>query len=112
MGGKYKLVSYSYNFQSSDIAAIQKLQSEAINIQANEMVAASTEVNTSRFQGRFQGKYSDTLMCQTYLEVTKAGGPPESSGIPEWKTGLTACNSTWNLIDRGSYNTSTSLGCH
>ena len=93
--------NYSHGFHQSDTAVIQKLQSEAINVQLDSAVA-SIGVSTSDFQDKFQQKYNDTVMSQTFLEVTKTGGPPEVLGMPAWKTGLTACNGTWNLIDRGT----------
>ena len=105
-GGKYQWKSYSRGFEKSDTTTVQQLQTEAITLQVGMsyggFAAASTAVSTSSLHGKFQGKYSDTLMSQTFLEVTKTGGPPEMSGLPEWKNGLVASNSTWSLIDRGT----------
>ena len=105
-GGIYQWKSYSHGFKQSDTATVQKLQSETIDMQVGmsygSFAGASMSVSTSSLQEKLHGKYSDTLISQTYLEVTKTGGPPEALGLPEWKNGLIASNSTWRLIDRGT----------
>ena len=105
-GGRYQWKSYSRGFKQSDTATVQQLQTEAIDLQVGmsygSFAAASTAVSASSLHDKFWGKYSDTMMGQTFLEVTKSGGPPEVSGLPEWKNGLVASNSTWSLIDRGA----------
>jgi hypothetical protein len=105
-GGRYQWKSYSLGFKQSDTATVQQLQTEAIDLQVGmsygSFAAASTAVSASSLHDKFWGKYSDAMMGQTFLEVTKTGGPPEMSGLPEWKNGLVASNSTWSLIDRGT----------
>ena len=104
-GGTYQWISYSCGFKESDTTTVQQLQSEAITLQIGmsygSFAAASAAVSTSSLHGKFQGKYSDAMMSQTFLEVKKTG-VPEVSGLPEWKNGLVASNSTWYLIDRGT----------
>jgi hypothetical protein len=105
-GGTYQWKSYSRGFKKSDTTTVQQLQSEALTLQVGmsygSFAGASAAVSTSSLHGKFQGKYSKTMMSQTFLEVTKTGGPQEVSGLPEWKNGLVASNSTWSLIDRGT----------
>ena len=36
------------------------------------------------------------------MNISKTGGPPGSSNLSEWKTGLVAINNTWSLIDHGT----------
>ena len=60
--------------------------------------SASTSVSSN-----FKGKYFMALTHQTFIEVAVTGGPPEVTGLPNWKNGLIASNSTWQLIDRGTH---------
>ena len=99
-GGTYQCNSYSSGFKLSDTATIQTIQSEAINLPVS--IDVSTPLSTSSLQEKLHGKYSDSLISQTSLKVTKTGGSPEASGLPEWKNGLIASNSTWSVIDRGT----------
>ena len=105
-GGKYQWKSYSHGFKLSDKATVQKLQSEIIDLQVSTSYGNSTADSmpmcASSVQSKLHRKYSQTLISQTFLEVAKTGGPPNVSGLPEWKNGLVASNSTWSLIDRGT----------
>ena len=106
-GGMYTWKSYSSGFEESDKSTIQELQSEAITVQVGMsygcVAGASASTCVSSMTGSFKGKYSMALTSQTFIEVTVTGGPPEVTGLPNWKNGLVASNSTWHLIDRGTH---------
>ena len=104
-GGIYWLKCSTSGFHKSDLAEVQKLQSQLLS----ELVGVSygsfgvsVEVNISMLKENFKGDFSEALMCKTTLQVEKKGGPPKVSNIPLWKSGLVASNSTWNAIDCGS----------
>ena len=106
-GGIYTCKSYSSGFKESDKNTVQELQSEAITVQVGMsygcVAGASASTSVSSMTGNFKGKYSKALTSETFIEVTVTGGPPEVTGLPNWKNGLVACNSTWHLIDRGTH---------
>ena len=105
-GGIYKCKSYSSGFQESDRNEIQALQSDAVSasvgISYGGLAGGSTSTNISNMSGNVCKTFSEALRSQTFLEVTITGGPPEVTGLPDWKNGLVASNTTWYLIDRGT----------
>ena len=105
-GGIYKYQSYSSGFQESDRNKVQALQSDAVSaslgMSYGGVAGGSTSTNISNMKGNICKTFSEALRSQTFLEVTITGGPPEVTGLPDWKNGLVASNSTWYLIDRGS----------
>ena len=104
-GGIYWLKCYSYGFQESDLTEVKRLQRQAISASVGlsyDCVGASPEGNISKLKTSFKGDFNDSLVSITTVEVTKMGGPQAASNIPQWKSGLVASNSTWNVIDRGS----------
>lgn len=94
-GGIYLLKCYSYGFQESDMTEVKQLQSQAISGSASLSYGFGAQVN-------IKGNFSEFLMSNTAVEMTKKGGPQTTSNIPLWKNGLVASNSTWNVIDCGS----------
>ena len=105
-GGKYEWKSYTSGFKESEKHTVQALQSEAISasvsISYGNVAGGSASGNVSKMKGSFSGNYSEALTSQTFLEITVTGGPPEVTGLPDWKNGLVASNKTWYLIDRGA----------
>ena len=104
-GGIYKCKSYSSGFQESDRNEVQALQSDAVSasvgISYGGVAGGSTSTSISNMKGNVCKTFSEALRSQTFLEVTITGGPPEVTGLPDWKNGLVASNKTWYLIDRG-----------
>ena len=105
-GGRYRWKSYTSGFKKEDKSTVQKLQSEAITVTVGvsygSVAGASASTSVSSLKGKFEGEYKEDLLTQTFLEVKITGGPPEVTGLPDWKTGMVASNSTWCLIDRGT----------
>ena len=105
-GGKYEWKSYTSGFKEAEKRAVQALQSEVISasvgISYGSIAGGSASGSVSNMKGSFSGKYTDVLINQTFLEVTITGGPPDVTGLPDWKNGLVASNRTWYLIDRGT----------
>ena len=105
-GGRYRWKSYTSGFQKKDKSTVQKLQSEAITVTVGVsyggVAGASASTSVSSVEGKSEGKDKEDLRTQTFLEVKITGGPPEVTGLPDWKTGMVASNSTWCLIDRGT----------
>ena len=104
-GGIYWLKCYSCGFHESDLAEVKRLQSQAISASVGlsyDCVGASLEGNVSKLKTSLKGDFNDSLVSKTTVEVIKMGGPQAASNIPQWKSGLVASNSTWNVIDRGS----------
>ena len=106
-GGRYTWKSYSSGFKESDKSTIQELQREAITVQVGMsyggVAGASASTGVSSMTGNFEGEYSMALTSQTFIEVTVTGGPPEVTGLLNWKNRLIASNRTWHLIDRGTH---------
>ena len=103
-GGIYWLRCYTNGCQESDLTEINKLHSQAISASIGLLSGkyeASVEGNVSRLKENIVGSFSEALMLQTTVKVTKNGGP-HVSNIPLWKSGLVASNLTWNVIDCGS----------
>lgn len=105
-GGVYWRGSVSKGFEQKALKTVKKLQREVVNFKASIsygcFVGASAEANRSNIEASLSGRYSEDLIRMTTLEVTVTGGPPEVSSLPQWKSGMTASNSTWSLIDRGT----------
>ena len=105
-GGIYKCKIYSSGFQESDRNEIQALQSDAVSASVGMsyggVAGGSTSTSISNMKGNVCKTFSEALRSQTFLELTITGGPPEVTGLPDWKNGLVASNSTWYLIDRGT----------
>ena len=104
-GGIYWRKSVSKGFEKNELQTVKKLQREVIDIKATVSygtVGVSTDANCSNINAFFYGKYSKEVISMTTLEVTTTGGPPETSNLTQWKSGMAASNSTWSLIDRGT----------
>ena len=105
-GGIYWRKSVSKGFEQKDLETVKKLQREIIDMKAaisyGCIFGASAEANRSKIEASFSGDYSKEVTSVTTLEVTATGGPPETSSLPQWKSGMAASNSTWSLIDRGT----------
>ena len=105
-GGIYWLKSISRGFEQKAMDTIKKLQREVVDMKASIsfgcFVGASAEASHSKVKASFSGKYSEELVSMTTFEVTATGGPPEVSNLAQWKSGMSASNSTWSLIDCGT----------
>ena len=105
-GGIYWRKSISRGFQQKAMETIKKLQREVVGMKASIsygcFFGASAEANRSKIEALFKGRYSEDLVSITTFEMTATGGLPEVSSLPEWKSGLSASNRTWSLIDRGT----------
>ena len=103
-GGVYWLKCYSYGFHESELAEVKNLQSQALSASFGFLYGfgAPVEGNVSKLKTILKGNFSEALMSNTIVEVTKKGGPQSISNIPLWKSGLVASNSTWSVIDCGS----------
>ena len=90
-GGIYWLKCSTSGFHKSDLAKVQKLQSQLLSALFGVSCGSfgvSVEVNISMLKENFRGDFSEALMCKTTLQVNKKGGPPKVSNIPLWKSGL------------------------
>ena len=105
-GGIYWLKSYSDDVDTKYTATAQKLQSHVVTAMASasfgSFAGGSAESNVSTAKGSFDAENKEHVKSKTTWEVTSSGGPPEVTTLPEWKSALAACNSTWSLIDRGT----------
>ena len=105
-GGIYWLKSVSRAFEKSALETVKQLQREVVNMKASvsygSAFGASAEANRSQIEASFSGRYSKELVSGTTLEITATGGPHEVSNLPQWKSCMAACNSTWSVIDRGT----------
>ena len=105
-GGIYKCKIYSSGFQEEDRNEVQALQSDAVSASVGMsyggVAGGSTSTSIFNMKGNVCKTFSEALRSQTFLEVTITGGPPEVTGLLDWKNGLVASNSTWYLIDRGT----------
>ena len=103
-GGIYWLRCYTYGFQESDLTEINKLHSQAVSASIGLLLGefgASVEGKVATLKENFKGSFSEALVSQTTVEVTKHGGS-QLSNIPLWKSSLVASNFTWSVVDRGS----------
>ena len=104
-GGRFMWKSYTSGFKESDREETQALQSEAIGAHASvsygNIAGASGAINVSSMSGSLKRDYSQTLTSQTFIRIEITGGPPNVTGLADWKNGLVGNSSTWHLIDRG-----------
>ena len=63
--------------------------------QGNECFSSNASIEETRIPSSAYGQQ----MC----EVSTTGGPDSILEFPEWKSGLIASNTTWMIIDRGTY---------
>ena len=104
-GGIYWWTCSSDAIASTERSTIKDLQSKAVNTDGGICTfnfGSSVALDLSSVAAKYDGKCSQSTLSRTKLEVTKTGGPQEISSLPEWKSGLVVCNSTWSLIDRGT----------
>ena len=99
-GGSYQWKSYSSDFKQKGLVAIQNLQREAIKFQIP--LSADTAVSIIEYRDELVCKYPEVLIKNTFLEITRNGGPQEAIGLPDWKNGLIASSDTWSVVDRGT----------
>lgn len=107
-GGRFVWKCHTSGYKESEKQMVQALQHEAISAHVSmsygNIAGVSASSDVSSIKGNLKGDYSERLTCQTFVEVTITGGPPEVSGLPDWKNGLVGNNSTWHLIDRGVFH--------
>ena len=104
-GGRYMWKIYTSGFKEIEREETQALQSEAIgalmNTSYGNIAGISGAINTSSMFGSLKRDYSKTLTSQTFIQVEITGGPPNATGLLDWKKGLEKNSRTWHLIDRG-----------
>ena len=105
-GGIYCWRCYSHGFEQSEMKEVKTLQSQIISASVKASygpwaIGGSFDGSWSNLSANITGTYSETLKSNTYLYVSKTGGPEEVSDLAQWKNGLVASNSTWSVIDRG-----------
>ena len=104
-GGRFMWKCYTSGFKETERKEAQALQSEAIGVHVSvscgNVAGESSPTNVSSMSGSLKGDYSKTLTSQTFIQVKITGGPPNATGLVDWKNGLVGNSSTWHLIDRG-----------
>ncbi|XP_066036266.1 interferon-induced very large GTPase 1-like [Chamaea fasciata] len=66
-----------------------------------ESAAEALDVSISGSKASVQGRAGDSSHSTIQLSVVNKGGPPDTTSLPQWKTGLVSDNTTWCVIDRG-----------
>ena len=106
-GGVFWSKCSSNGIKDSEKSAAKQLQNEAVCGHA-ELYHGYRSGNPDIFdiadvKSKYSGSCSETTIAQTILEINKNGGPPEILALADWKLGLVADNSTWSVIDRGTF---------
>ena len=106
-GGVYWLKCFSDDIKDSEKFAAKQLQNEAVCGHAelyHGYYSGTPDVfDIANIKSKYSDSCSETTIAQTILEVNKNGGHPEISALADWKLGLVADNSTWSVIDRGTF---------
>ena len=104
-GGCFSLKCSSNEIKDSEKSAAKQLQNEAICEYTGLYHSSGTSnvFDIANIKSKYSGTCSETTLAQTILEINKNGGPPEISALADWKLGLVADNSTWSVIDRGTF---------
>ena len=104
-GGIYQYKSYTSGFEEKEKSKVQELQEKALttfaNASHNLAAGASASIEVTSLQGEFKGNFRQELLTNTLIEVVYHGGPPQVSGLKDWKEEMKS-NKKWSLIDRGS----------
>ena len=100
--GRYMWKCYTSGFKEIEREEAQALQSDVIGAHASvSFSGASGAENVSFMKGSLKGDYSQMLTSETFIQVKITGGPPNATGLVDWKNRLVGKSSTWHLIDRG-----------
>uniref|UniRef100_A0A8D2NPC8 VLIG-type G domain-containing protein n=1 Tax=Zosterops lateralis melanops TaxID=1220523 RepID=A0A8D2NPC8_ZOSLA len=64
-------------------------------------VSGSLDVSKSSSKGSVMERAGESSQTAIQLYVVNTGGPPDTTSLHQWKTGLVSDNTTWCVIDRG-----------
>ncbi|XP_004648253.1 interferon-induced very large GTPase 1-like [Octodon degus] len=108
LGGIYWWKAISEGFQREQLEDVKKQAAEALDTCImgsysgfGMKVAASLTLSKLHSKKTTESKLLQNHQTNIKLSVAQTGGPPESEGLFQWKTGLEANNQTWCVIDRG-----------
>ncbi|XP_053418318.1 interferon-induced very large GTPase 1-like [Nycticebus coucang] len=108
LGGIYWWKAISEGFWREQLEEVKQHSAEALDtfIRGSYSgfgvkVSAGMNVSNSDSKTTSQTNTSQNLQAKVQLCVAQTGGPPEASGLDQWKAGLIASNRTWHIIDRG-----------
>ncbi|XP_053416632.1 interferon-induced very large GTPase 1-like [Nycticebus coucang] len=108
LGGIYWWKAISEGFQREQLEEVKEQTAKALDIfirgGSNRFhgvkVSAGMNLSNSDSKTTSQKNTSQNLQAKVQLCVTQTGGPPEASGLDQWKAGLIASNQTWHIIDQ------------
>ena len=101
LGGIYWWKALSEGFDDTKTDEIKTLHSVSLSGSgglSRVSVGARIEGNISYATGKFKGKNIEDHQQNVKVTNEQLGGPPEVTSLPQWKDGLIASNSTWNVI--------------
>ncbi|XP_039914651.1 interferon-induced very large GTPase 1-like isoform X1 [Hirundo rustica] len=107
-GGIFWWKASTEGFRAERREEMKRQTSEALNsfVRASwagfgASAAGSLDVSKSSSKASVLGRAGDSSQTAIHLSVVNTGGPPDTSSLPQWKTGLMSDNTTWCVIDRG-----------
>ncbi len=107
-GGVYKWTATYHSRSQSSRESVRKMvqDSQEAHVSASYSgfgFSAGGSVSASHFRNHsnMSASHQSSELSKIELKMAKTGGPPEINGLPLWRMGLCANNSTWAVIDRG-----------
>ena len=103
LGGVYWWKSFSEDFNETEVNEIKKLHKAKLTVSGGMSymsVGGRVEADISYGTGSYTGSKTNDEKTNVEIEHGQEGGPPELTGLPQWKDGLIASNSTWKIINQ------------
>ncbi|TRZ08609.1 hypothetical protein HGM15179_018500 [Zosterops borbonicus] len=107
-GGIFWWKASTEGFRAEQREEMKRQTSEALNIFVGASwsgfgasAAGAVDISKSSSKGSVLGRAGDSSHSTIQLYVVNTGGPPDTTSLPQWKTGLVSDNTMWCVIDRG-----------
>ena len=102
LGGIYWLKSFSEGFKMTEANYVKQLHSISLSGSGGIMSCMSVEARVEKVMGFTKGSYEkkqiQDLEEKVKTEHGQLGGPQQVNSFQQWKDGLVATNSTWEII--------------
>ena len=95
LGGIYWWKALSEGFNETKTDELKAIHSASLSGFSYMSVGAT---NIGYDTGKCKGKNTKNHQKDVQVTNEQLGGPPEVTSLPQWKDGLIASNSTWNII--------------
>ena len=103
LGGVYWWKSFSEGFNETEVNEIKELHKAKLSVLGGisyMSVGGRVGADISYGTGSCIGSKTNDEKTNVEIEHGQEGGPPELTGLPQWKDGLIASNNTWKIINQ------------